>query len=185
MSEFVTPENLEHITYFRAPDDNRVVAILVRADFAEFDQFPPFMDSEAEKQHIRDAYDLADPESELHNKAHLTDDSWPLQMIVLQRDPGGTTKPHYHIPDEPLPAHPTRHQVVICQRGSARIGISTTSGDALGEFIMKPNDMVLFLEGHSVEFLEKGTRMIEIKQGPFPVTDTADKVDLVIKAAAQ
>ena len=40
------------------------------------------------------------------------------------------------------------------------------------------------LEGHEVEFLENGTRLIEIKQGPFPVTDEADKVDLQSKVGA-
>ena len=41
------------------------------------------------------------------------------------------------------------------------------------------------LEGHEVEFLEKGTRLIEIKQGPFPETDEADKVDLDVKVSNQ
>ena len=38
--------------------------------------------------------------------------------------------------------------------------------------------MVLLLEGHEVEFIEPRTRLIEIKQGPFPGTDADDKVDL-------
>ena len=100
---------------------------------------------------------------------------------MLNRDPGGTTAAHYHTPDVPLPDHPTRHQILLCQRGSARIGVVTTEGDVLGDVILNPNDLILMLEGHEVEFLEKGTRLIEIKQGPFPVTDEADKVDLVVK----
>jgi len=43
----------------------------------------------------------------------------------------------------------------------------------------------LMLEGHEVEFLEKGTRLVEIKQGPFPVTDEADKVDLQSRVTTQ
>ena len=34
------------------------------------------------------------------------------------------------------------------------------------------------LEGHEIEFLEPNTRLIEIKQGPFPVTDEADKINI-------
>ena len=44
------------------------------------------------------------------------------------------------------------------------------------------NDLVLMLEGHEVEFLEPKTRLIEIKQGPFPGTDADDKVDLEVIA---
>ncbi len=33
-------------------------------------------------------------------------------------------------------------------------------------------------EGHEVEFLEDDTKLIEIKEGPFPETDEKDKVDL-------
>jgi hypothetical protein len=44
--------------------------------------------------------------------------------------------------------------------------------------ILEPDDLVLMLEGHEVEFLVPRTRLIEIKQGPFPGTDADDKVDL-------
>jgi len=184
MTQFATPEGLQHVSYYKSPRDGRVVAIHIRAGFDEFEKFPPFMDTEEEHAHIRKAYNV-DPLSERHNKAHLTDDSWPLQVIVLNRDPGGTTAAHYHVPDEPLPAQPTRHQILLCQRGSARIGVYSTENDFLGDVILKPNDLILMLEGHEVEFLEKGTRLIEIKQGPFPVTDEADKVVLPEQAAAQ
>ena len=180
MTKFDIPENLKNIKYYKAPSDSRAVAIHINGDFDEFEQFPPFMDTQEERDHILKAYNV-DPESERKNKAHLTADDWPLQVIMLNRDPGGTTAAHYHVPDEPLPDHPTRHQILLCQRGSARIGIVTTEGDYLGDVVLKPNDLVLMLEGHEVEFLEKGTRLVEIKQGPFPVTDEADKVDLKIR----
>ena len=45
---------------------------------------------------------------------------------------------------------------------------------------MRPNDLVLLLEGHEVEFLERGTRLVEVKQGPFPGTDAGDKIDLKV-----
>ena len=100
---------LRTVEYFRAPGDNRVVAIYVRNDFDEFEKFPPFMDSEEEIRHVREAYKVSDPMLERTTKAHLTDNSWPLQVIVLEREPGGTTLPHFHIPTEDLLPHPTRH----------------------------------------------------------------------------
>ena len=113
----------------------------------------------------------------------------PTSPIILaasdhraERNPGGTTLPHYHVPTEACRS-PARHQVLICQRGKARVGIFTRQGQPLGEVIMRANDVVLLLEGHEVEFLERGTRLIEIKQGPFPGTDADDKVDLKVTAA--
>ena len=182
--DFHTPDDLNSVAYYKSSRDQRVVAIHIRADFDEFERFPPFMDTEEEREHVRKAYNV-DPDSERQNKAHITHDDWPLQVIMLNRDPGGTTAAHYHVPEVPLPDLPTRHQILLCQRGSARIGIYTTEADFLGNVTVKPGDLILMLEGHEVEFLEKGTRLVEIKQGPFPVTDEADKVDLQNQLAAQ
>jgi len=178
MTTLVAESGLRSVRYFRAPDDGRVVAIYVRGEFDEFAKFPPFMETEEELKHVREAYRVSDPASERTTKAHITDNSWPLQVILLEREPGGTTMPHYHVPTEELPPLPTRHQILICQRGSARVGIFTKEGRALGDVVLKANDLVLMLEGHEVEFMEPKTRLIEVKQGPFPGTDADDKVDL-------
>jgi hypothetical protein len=172
----------KHVKYFSAPEDGRAIAIFIASQFNEFDKFPPFMESEAEIQHVKEAYKIDDPLLERTTKAHITDDSWPLQIIILERNPGGITLPHYHIPTEVLPALPTRHQILICQKGKARVKIFTRQGQALGEVFLSSNDVVLLLEGHEVEFVEPGTRLIEIKQGPFPGTDADDKVDLKVPA---
>src|SRR6185437_2170696 len=99
--------SLKHVQYFRAPDDRRPIAIFISGQFDEFEKFPPFMETEKEIQHVREAY-------------KITDNSWPLQIILLERDPGGTTLPHYHVPTEALPELPTRHQILVCQSGKAR-----------------------------------------------------------------
>jgi hypothetical protein len=180
MSARVADQNLRSVRYFRAPADGRVVAIYVAGDFDEYEKFPPFMETEDEIRHVREAYKVADPLLERTTKAHITDNSWPLQIILLNRAPGGTTLPHYHVPSEPLPDHPTRHQILICQTGKAHVAVFTCDGEALGEAILAPNDLILMVEGHEVEFLEPGTRLIEIKQGPFPGTDADDKIDLKV-----
>ena len=171
------------VRYFRAPQDGRVIAIHIKGDFQEYERFPPFMETEDEIRHVREAYRVPDPTLERTTKAHITDNSWPLQVILLQRPPGGTTLPHYHIPNEPLPQHPTRHQILICQSGSASVGVYTREGDLLGDAILEPNDLILMTEGHEVEFLEPATRLVEVKQGPFPGTDADDKVDLEVRAS--
>jgi hypothetical protein len=173
-------EELKSVKFFRSREDGRIIAIHIKGDFQEFEKFPPFMETEAENRHVREAYKVSDPTLERTTKAHVTDNSWPLQVILLQREPGSTTLPHYHVPNEPLPAFPTRHQILICQSGRARIGLFTREGQALGDAILDPNDLILMLEGHEVEFLESGTRLVEIKQGPFPGTDDEDKVDIEV-----
>jgi hypothetical protein len=179
MSEFRFKESeLRSVRYFHAPDDGRVVALYVSGDFDEYEKFPPYLDTEEEREHMRLAYKNADPDLERRTKAHLTDDRWPLQIVMLERMPGGTTLPHYHIPDRDLQKLPTRHQILLCQRGSAKVGVYTTGNHHVGDVILKRDDFILMLEGHRVEFLEPRTKLIEIKQGPFPDNDIADKVDL-------
>jgi hypothetical protein len=182
ISAAAAEQDLKKVRYFRAPEDRRVIAIHISGDFDEFEKFPPFMETEEEIRHVQEAYNISDPSLERTTKAHITDNSWPLQVILLQREPGGTTLPHYHVPNEPLAGFPTRHQILICQKGSARVGIFTRGGTALGESILKANDLILMTEGHEVEFLEPGTRLVEIKQGPFPGTDADDKVDIQVNA---
>jgi hypothetical protein len=172
------PKDVEHVRFYLAPDDHRTIAIFIGGKFIAFDKFPPFMETKEEIQHVQAAYKVADPTLERTTKAHITDDSWPLQIIMLERQKGAVTLPHYHVPNEPLPPHPTRHQILICQSGRARVGIFTRQGHWLGDAILEPNDLLLMAEGHEVEFLEPNTRLIEIKQGPFPGTDADDKVDI-------
>ena len=81
--------SLKHVQYFRAPDDRRPVAIFISGQFDEFEKFPPFMKTEEEIQHVREAYKITDPLLERTTKAHITDNSRPLQIILLERDPRG------------------------------------------------------------------------------------------------
>lgn len=171
-------QNIDHVRFYRAPDDNRTIAIYIGGHFSAFDRFPPFMETEDEIRHVQEAYKVADPTLERTTKAHVTDNGWPLQIIMLERQKGAITLPHYHVPNEPLPPLPTRHQILMCQSGRARVGIFTRQGVSLGDVFLEPNDLLLMAEGHEVEFLEPKTRLIEIKQGPFPGSDADDKVDI-------
>jgi len=165
------------VDYYKAAD-GRVVAMHVKAGFADFEKFPPYLDTEEAKEHIRKAYAGQDPEVERRTKAHLTDDEWPLQMILLERPTGATTKAHYHVVERRPSVNETRHQIMICLKGAARIGVYTREGDHLGEATVRAGEFILMAEGHEVEFTEEGTRFLEVKEGPFPETDERDKVEL-------
>ncbi|MBI3127827.1 MAG: hypothetical protein HYZ11_09505 [Candidatus Tectomicrobia bacterium] len=164
------------VDYYKA-DDGRIVAMHVKANFQDYDLFPPYLDTEEAKNHIRTAYAGQDPDVERRTKAHMTADELPLQVILLNRPKGATTKAHYHVVEERPSANTTRHQIMICFKGSARIGVYTKEGQHLGEAVVRAGEFILMCEGHEVEFLEDGTKFLEIKEGPFPETDERDKVE--------
>lgn len=163
------------VEYVKA-SDGRTVALVIRGNFDDYAAFPPYLDTEAERAHLAEAYSGADPETERRTKAHMTADELPLQIVLLNRNPGAVVKPHYHLVTE-RPTNTTRHQIMICRSGKMRIGVYAKEGDHLREVDLDPGDLILMYEGHRIEFLEPGTKAIEIKEGPFPETDEADKVD--------
>jgi hypothetical protein len=165
------------VDYYKAAD-GRIIAIHIKSDFSDYAKFPPYLDTEEAREHIRSAYAGQDIDEERNTKAHMTDDEIPLQVIVLNRPKGAITKAHYHLVEERPTVNTTRHQVLICQRGRVRVGVFTKEGDNLGEAILNRDDLILMYEGHEVEFLEDNTKVIEIKEGPFPETDDNDKVEL-------
>lgn len=168
----------KQVEEYRAKD-GRLVGLCVRGDFADYESFPPFMTSAEEIAHVQKAYQLSDPSKERSQKAHVTADELPLQIVLLERDPGSRVKPHYHDNDDPARSR-TRHQIMICQRGAAKIGLYTTEAEHVADVIIGPNDLILMCEGHSIEVQKPGTKLVEIKMGPFPATDAADKVDLPV-----
>ncbi len=163
------------VEYARAAD-GRTLAMVIRSRFDDYAAFPPYLDSEAERAHLAEAYSGADPETERRTKAHMTPDENPLQIVMLNRNPGAVVNPHYHRVTE-RPSNETRHQIMICRSGRMRVGVYSKEGERAADVELAPGDLILMYEGHRIEFLEEGTRAIEIKEGPFPETDEADKVD--------
>lgn len=168
-NEFPESEGVEYLF----AEDGRLVAMVVRADFGGFEFFPPFVDTEEERAFVQKAYDI-NLEREKYTKAHVTPAEFPLQITILNRDPGSTVKPHYHLVYEP-PKDKTRHQIMWTQRGKVRIGVYTTENEHLEDVILEAGDLILMTEGHEVEFLEPDTKVLEIKQGPIP-EDMADEM---------
>ncbi len=165
----------DKVTYFKAKD-GRTVAVLVRGDLEEYSQFPPKIETEEDKAHVARHYDLSKIDMDTDTKAHITDDELPLQIVLLNREVGSKVRAHYHKVLDPVPGT-SKFQLMMCQRGLGRIGVYTREGDHLGDADLKPFDFILLLEGHAIEFVEEDTKLIELKQGPFP--DGGDAADMV------
>lgn len=157
---------VEHIEYFKA-DDGRIVGMFIGSDFHAYEAFPPYVTDAGERAFISQAYELGDVSRERNTKAHVTPDAFPLQITLLNRDPGAVVRPHYHEIFAPYEGK-YRHQIMICHRGKAKIGVYTVEGQHVGDAILNPFDLILLTEGHRIEFIEPGTKMIEVKQGPIP-----------------
>jgi hypothetical protein len=67
---------------------------------------------------------------------------------------------------------------MVCLTGRARIGLFAKEGEHVGDVELDPGDFVLMYEGHSIETLQDGTRLLEVKQGPMPADPRADNVPL-------
>jgi len=161
---------------FHGPD-GRPVALLVPRDFDDFESHPPTFATEEEREWLGRHYRVESAELERRTKAHLTPDELPLQVTVLNRPAGALVKPHWHVNERPADSA-TRHQVMVCLDGAARIGIFTTEGAHVTDVVLRGGDVVLLYEGHSIETLEDGTRLLEIKQGPMPEDPFADNVPI-------
>lgn len=155
----------EGVEYFFA-QDGHLVAMVIRSDFENYGRFPPLLDSSEEPVFVQTAHDIS-PDRERVGKAHVTPETFPLQITLLNRDPGSVVKPHYHEVFEAAKGK-YRHQIMLTLRGRVRIGVYTVGNEHLSDVILEPGDLVLMAEGHRVEFLEPNTKVIEIKQGPIP-----------------
>ena len=90
----------------------------------------------------------------------------PIQIVLLNREQGTGVKPRWHPLDRHPEGVPAKQQLLICQRGSARVSVYSKEGERLGDRTMREDDMILFCGGHGFEFLEPDTKCIEIRMGP-------------------
>jgi len=139
--------------------DGRPVGMLVPRDFDDFESHRPTFETEEEREWLKSYYRVESPELERRTKAHITDDDLPLQITVLARPAGAFVKAHWHRNEAP-PTSETRHQVMVCVAGSARVGLFAKEGDHVADVVLEAGDMLLMYEGHSIETLEDGTRLL-------------------------
>ncbi|TDC52781.1 hypothetical protein E1212_07980 [Jiangella ureilytica] len=141
---------------FTAPDDGRLIGLYVPASFDAFDSYYP-----------NDG-----------RRAYLTEFDLPLQIVRTQGSPGDAGSKHVHLPQEPSRGWPTCHKVMVCLSGAVRVEVSDFDGVAAGTAELRPGDALLCVEGHEAVYLEDGSRLLEIRQGPYPGNVSDDRIIL-------
>lgn len=149
-------EQDQAIVRYTAPSDGRLVGLFVPLSFDEYAQHYP------------------------HDgrRSYLTDFDLPLQVLRVQGSPGDLGSKHVHRAHPPARAWPTAHKVMVCLAGRVRVALSESDGTPVGEAVLGPGDALLCTEGHEATYLEAGSRMMEVKQGPYPGSPDADRVVL-------
>ena len=160
-----------------------ILAMVVRHDFEDYAAFPPYLDSEGERRELAAGYAGTDPETERRTKAHITADDLAFQITLLNRPPGAVTKPHYHHVATERAGNATRQKLMMCRSGRMRANVYTASGEHVADVDLAPGDFVLTFEGHGYEFLEAGTRALEIMEGPLLPGAGFSRVDLEARTA--
>lgn len=141
---------------YTAPPDDRLIGLLVPASFDDY-----------AAHHPHDG-----------RRSYVTEFELPLQVIRVQGSPGDRGSKHVHLAQPPARAWPTAHKVMVCLAGRVRVELSEADGTPVGEAVLSPGDALLCTEGHEATYLEPSSRMMEIKQGPYPGTSEADRIVL-------
>jgi len=150
----VTESTTRDVTRFEAVGDGRLIGLLIPADFDQFADYYP-----------KDG-----------RRAYVTDFGLPLQVVSGVGDAGESGSNHVHPSVPASTSWPTRHKVVVCIAGSIDVELSEGDGSPVGTASLTAGAALLCTEGHRVVFRTNGSRMIEVKQGPFPGTTELDRV---------
>ncbi|MGH7862652.1 MAG: hypothetical protein ACREOS_10480 [Candidatus Dormibacteraceae bacterium] len=140
--------------------DGRLLAVLARAGLRDYSELPPLTDA---------------------GRGGLTPVGWPLQAMLLTRQPGVGVRSHYHVNDVAAESA-TRHSVFVCLEGVLVINVYSREGEHAGEARLGVGDVLVVTEGHSVDAQEPGTRGLEVKQGPYLPYESPDVVLLEAKS---
>lgn len=165
------------VEYVRA-SDGRTLAMVIRDNFDDYAAFPPYLDSEEERKELAAGYKGTDPQTERRTKAHITGDELGFQITLLNRVPGAVTKPHFHHVAAERPPSTTRQKIMLCKSGKMMANVYSKEGENVANVELNPGDFILLYEGHGFEFLEPGTRALEIMEGPILPDEGFGRVDL-------
>ena len=96
----------------------------------------------------------------------LTPNDYPLQIGLMEHKAGKNVPLHIHR-DMKYNVTTTQEFLYVI-KGSAEVTIATLEWETVEKFKLKAGDFVLFVSGaHGVD-IKKGSRLIEVKQGPYP-----------------
>lgn len=109
---------------------------------------------------------------ELEGVKFFTNDSNTFQIGAHHQKKGVVLTPHIHLLENPIIVKEVQEYLFI-QKGKMKITLYTKKGEVIKEIVLNGGDSVLLMrEGHGIEFLEE-TRLMEVKQGPYPGTPHA------------
>ena len=103
----------------------------------------------------------------------LTPLNYPMQIGVLDHKKGKKVGLHRHS-DLKYKVNTTQ-EVLYVERGTARVTITDRAWRPLGTVTLTKGDFVLSVDGGHAVDIAKNTRIIEVKQGPYP-GDTKAKI---------
>lgn len=102
-----------------------------------------------------------------------TQDGDGLQVGFFERKAGYEVPPHRHLPRKVDLEHIA--EFISVESGSMGVKVFDEAWNVIGETTIKAGGCVIFLRGgHAITMLEP-TRIMEVKQGPYPGKDK-DKV---------
>lgn len=116
------------------------------------------------------------PQSEWKAGAHFYSETQDyLQVGTWDYSEGKRLGPHIH--NEVCRVIDRTAEVIFVYRGSIKAGIFDSHKQLVKELVLKEGDTLILLQGgHGYEILEEDTRVLEIKNGPYPGPDLDRRV---------
>lgn len=101
----------------------------------------------------------------------LTPVDWPIQVGILQHKQGKFVPLHFH--NNFHYKVNTTHEILYVEKGEMEVAVTDFEWNEVYKQTLTQGDMVILLDGgHSVD-LKEGSRVWEIKQGPYPGDNVA------------
>lgn len=101
----------------------------------------------------------------------FTEDQDPLQVGMHNKKKGVTLTPHIHLSNTKVVSE--IQEVLYIIEGKLKVTYYTIEGETISTFILGKGDTLIHRRGgHGFEMLED-TKIIEVKQGPYPGTQHA------------
>ena len=101
----------------------------------------------------------------------LTPVDYPLQVGLQDYKADKTVELHRHPPIKRVIK--TTQEMVYVEKGSAQVTVVAEDWRPVDEVVLSAGDFILFVAGGHGLKIKKGSRLIEVKQGPYPGDDRA------------
>ncbi|MEK6827607.1 MAG: hypothetical protein AABX99_03945 [Nanoarchaeota archaeon] len=96
----------------------------------------------------------------------ITPNEFGIQLVVQNSNQEDYWAPHKHPPFENLNFLAAQEFIYVIQ-GKISVGIYSKKDEKFTERTLNPGEFIILNSGHELKSLEKGTKYIAIKQGPY------------------